>query len=89
VLDDIEYFIPDEEIMVIDHTKTMKPDGRKISDEDYYIWDKVYARANSPRHVGGFGIPCWIYHPGAPNWIFLAGALPILGLGAIIKRQLK
>jgi hypothetical protein len=82
-------FLPEEEIIVIDGTKRLRPKGRKINFADYYILEDVYARANVPRKYGGWGIPCWLYHPAALNWTFLLGALPILGLGAVIKKQLK
>jgi hypothetical protein len=84
-------FIPKCELIVGDDGfYRMKSDGREIRKwEDYYILEEVYARANVPRKYGGLGIPCWLYHPAALNWTFLIGALPVLGLGAIIKRQIK
>ena len=85
---DVSYYIPHEELMVNEvGKKLMKPDGREIEDDDYYIFNKTYARANA----GGSGgnLPQWLYHPAAVNWPLLIGALPVMLVGGFIKSQVS
>ena len=88
LLDDEWLFIPGKEIMIVDGEKRMKPDGREIDNDDYYHWDKIISKNNVSTEHGGDGVPQWLYHPAAPNYIFGVGALPIMGLGALIASKM-
>ena len=88
-MDDVALFIPAEEIMIVDGTKRMKPDGRQITDDDFYLYDEVVNHINAPSSAGGWGMPQWIYHPGAPMWIFGIAGAPALLAGIFIASKLR
>lgn len=90
VLDDVGVYIPSSE-MILDSTGTwkMRPDGRDIEDDDYYIYTKPFDPINVASSEGGGGIPVWLYHPAAPVWVFGIFGLPALLGGALIHSKLK
>jgi hypothetical protein len=88
-LDDKALFIPAEEIMVVNGIKCMKPDGREINNDDFYMYDEVVNHMNAPSSAGGWGMLTWVYHPAAPTWIFGIGGLPALLGGMFIASKLR
>lgn len=87
---DVSYFIPAKELYEDSNgTLRLKTTGEKATWGDYYIVDDPVDRANVAKSDGGWGIPQWVYHPGAPIWIFgIAGAPALLG-GVLIAGKLK
>lgn len=88
-LDDVAHFIPADELMIVDGIYKMKPDGKDITDDDYYLYDEVVNHLNAPSSAGGWGMPQWVYHPAAPCYIFGLGGLPALLGGMFIASKLR
>jgi hypothetical protein len=82
-------FIPAHEMMIVDGTYRMKPDGRKIVDDDYYLYDATIDPLNAPVEVGGSGIPQWLWHPASPIVVFGLAGLPALLGGMVIASKIR
>jgi hypothetical protein len=82
-------FIPAEEMMVVDGYWRMKPDGKKIDSDAYYLYDETISPLNAPVEAGGSGIPQWVYHPAAPTWVFGIAGLPALLVGMFIASKIR
>jgi len=52
--------------------------GKVPTDDDYYYYDRTISPINVGTKDGGWGVPQWVYHPGASVWIFGLGGLPSL-----------
>ena len=65
----------------------MKSTGERITDDDYYIYNKPYSPANVSIEAGGWGCPEWVYHPASPTYIFGIGALPALLGGMFVASK--
>ncbi len=89
VLDDKEYFIPNEEIMMVNDVCLVKSTGKKPTDNDYYIYDVVYPTLNVAKKHGGKGVPQWLWHGAAPVYIFGLFGLPAFVFGGILGAKQK
>jgi hypothetical protein len=82
-------FIPAEEMMIVDGTYRLRPDGKEIVTDDYYLYDETYAPINVAVEYGGSGVPQWVYHPASPCYIFGIGALPAILIGGFVLGKIK
>lgn len=86
--DDEDLYVPAEEIFIKDGWKMMKSTGKRITEDDRYIYSKVYSSTNVGTVHGGSGIPQWIWHPAAPIYIFGLLGLPAFLGGMLISSKL-
>jgi len=80
--DDVSVYVPAKETYVnSEGWIKMKYNDKRASEDDYYMIDEPIDKSNVPKSDGGWGIPQWVYHPGALTWIFgIAGAPALLGV---------
>jgi len=86
----ISYFIPAKELYKDSNgTLRLKTTDEKPRWGDYYLLDDPIDKVNVATSDRGWGIPQWVYHPGAPLWIFGIAGFPALGLGIVVMGKIK